>query len=268
MDDHQFKTLLDWWNFSWPGYRKVRKSVKKRVSRHMQELNCTRMDAYLALLETRSVLRKECEKLMTVSISRFWRDPKLWLGLEQNILPGLIKKEKKIIKIWSGGCARGEEVYSIKIVWDRLKATYNSLPLIKITATDINPEYLEMARSGTYLVSSLKALPDGLRDIYFARKKGKRRFEVKPFLKTHINWQLRNLFDGPPDLGYDIIFLRNNLLTYYRDTLKKKVLKKVLSGLKTNGWLIIGSHEKIPSDRPELIRHREIPWAFYKKRLS
>jgi chemotaxis protein methyltransferase CheR len=79
---------------------------------------------------------------------------------------------------------------------------------------------------------------------------------------------VKHLFDGPPDFGYDIIFLRNNLLTYYRDALKKEVLKKVLTGLKTNGWLIIGSHEKIPSDGPELIRHREIPWAYYKKRVS
>ena len=268
MDNDQFKILLDWWNFSWTGYRKVRKGVKKRISRHMQELNCSRMDGYLALLETRSVVREECEKRMTVSISRFLRDKKLWLGLEHEILPDLIKKEKEIIKVWSGGCARGEEVYSFKIIWDRLKATYNSLPLLEITATDMNPEYLEMARSGIYSVSSLKELPESVRDIYFAKKKGKQRFAVKPSLKTHITWQLKHLFDGPPDFGFDIIFLRNNLLTYYRDALKKEVLKKVLTGLKTNGWVIIGSHEKIPSDGPELIRHREIPWAYYKKRLS
>ena len=268
MDDDQFKILLDWWNFSWTGYRKVRKGVKKRISRHMQELNCSRMDAYLALLETRSAIREECEKRMTVSISRFWRDQNLWLGLEQDILPDLIKKEKKIIKIWSGGCARGEEVYSLKIIWDRLKAAYNSLPLLEITATDINPEYLEMARSGIYLISSLKALPDGVRNTYFAKIKGKHRFEVKSFLKANINWQLKHLFDGPPDFGFDIIFLRNNLLTYYRDALKKEVLLKVLTGLKTNGWLIIGSHEKIPADMPELIRHKKIPWAYYKKRVS
>jgi chemotaxis methyl-accepting protein methylase len=265
MDDNQFRLLLDWWNFSWTGYRKVRKSVKKRVSRHMQELNCSRIADYLTLLETCSAVRKECEKRMTVSISRFWRDNKLWLGLEQDILPDLIKNEKKIIKIWSGGCARGEEVYSLKIIWDRLKATYNALPLLKITATDINPEYLEMARSGTYPVSSLKELPDDVRDKYFTKKKGKQRFEVKSSLKTHINWQLKHLFDDPPGFGFDIIFLRNNLLTYYKNALKKEGLLKVITGLKTNGWLIIGSHEKIPADMPELIRHKKIPWAYNKK---
>ena len=231
----------------------------------MQELNCSRMDDYLALLETRSAVRAECQKRMTVSISRFWRDQKLWLGLEQDILPGLIRKEKKIITIWSGGCARGEEVYSLKIIWDRLKTVYKSLPLLKITATDINPVYLEMARSGMYTVSSLKELPDDVRDRYLSKKKGKQRFEIRTFLKTHINWQQKNLLDDPPGVGFDIIFLRNNLLTYYKNALKKEGLLKIITGLKPNGWLIIGSHEKIPADMPELIRHKKIPWAYKKK---
>jgi chemotaxis protein methyltransferase CheR len=265
MDDNQFKMLLDWWNYSWTGYRKVRKNVKKRVSRHMQELNCSRIADYLALLETRSTVREACQKRMTVSISRFWRDQNLWLGLERDILPGVIKKNKKIIKIWSGGCARGEEVYSLKILWDRLEATHDSPALLKITATDLNPEYLEMARFGTYSASSLKELSDDARDRYFLKKKSKQRFEVKPFLKTHIDWQLKDLFDGPPDVDYDIIFLRNNILTYYRSNLKKEGLLKIITGLKSDGWLIIGSHEKIPADVPGLIRHKKIPWAYHKK---
>jgi chemotaxis methyl-accepting protein methylase len=265
MDDDQFKILLDWWHYSWTGYRKVRKSVKKRVSRHMQELKCFRMDEYLARLENCNAVRQECEKRMTVSISRFWRDPILWLALEQDILPDLIEKEKKIIKVWSGGCARGEEVYSLKIIWDRLKAAYDCLPLLKISATDIHPAYLEMARSGTYSASSLKELPDKVRDTYFTKETGKQRFTVKPSLKTHITWQLKHLFDGPPDFGFDIIFLRNNVLTYYRDDGKKKGLLQALTGLNTNGWLIVGSHEKIPAAVPELIRHKNIPWAYNKK---
>ena len=266
MDDDQFRILLDWWDFSWTGYRKVRKGVKKRVSRHMQELNCFRMDDYLVLLETRSIVRQECQKRMTVSISRFWRDQNLWLGLEQDILPDLVGKQNKIIKVWSGGCARGEEVYSFKILWDRLKAASNSLPRLELIATDVNPEYLEMARLGVYSASSLKELPDDVRDTYFERQKGKQRFAVKPFLKTHITWQLKHLFEGAPDTGFDIIFLRNNLLTYYKNALKKEGLLKVLNGLKTNGWLIIGSHEKIPADMPELTRHKKIPWAYRKSR--
>jgi chemotaxis methyl-accepting protein methylase len=59
--------------------------------------------------------------------------------------------------------------------------------------------------------------------------------------------------------------LRNNLLTYYQEPLKKEVLRKILAGLSINGWLIIGSHEKIPGDTQELFRHQAIPWAYKRK---
>jgi chemotaxis methyl-accepting protein methylase len=265
MDDQQFKILLDWWNFSWPGYRKVRKGVKKRISRHMQELNCSNLDAYLKLLATRIDVKEECERRMTVSISRVFRDKKLWLGLQKKILPDLVEKEKNLIRVWSAGCARGEEVYSFKIIWDRLKSAYRSLPLLEITATDMNPDYIGTAQTGIYSVSSLKEVPDDIRDAYFEENKGGNRFDVKPSLKTNITWQQKHLFDGPPGSGFHIIFLRNNLLTYYQGPLKKETLVKVLAALRANGWLIIGSHEKIPSHTPELIRHETIPWAYKKK---
>lgn len=265
MDDTEFKILLDWWNYSWGGYRKVRRGVKKRISRHMQDLNCLDIDAYLELLNTRISVKEECEKRMTVSISRFFRDKKLWQGLEQEILPDLVGKAKDSIKVWSAGCARGEEVYSFKIIWDRLKATHKSFPKLEITATDMNPDYVEMAKSGRYSVSSLKEVPEDIRSTYFEKKKGGKRFDIKRSLKAEINWQLKHLFDGPPDSGFHLIFLRNNLLTYYQKPLKKEVLIKILAGLRINGWLIIGSHEKIPGDTQGLSRHETIPWAYKKK---
>ncbi len=85
MDDDQFRQLLDDFNFSWAGYRKVRKGVKKRISRHMQELNCPNIKVYLDLLNQNDAVRQESERRMTVSISRFFRDRKLWQDLEEEI---------------------------------------------------------------------------------------------------------------------------------------------------------------------------------------
>jgi chemotaxis protein methyltransferase CheR len=265
MDDSQFKTLLDWWNFSWAGYRKVRKGVKKRISRHMQALACADMESYLTMLAKHVEVRAECEKRMTVSISRFFRDKKLWQDLEQKILPDLVEKEKKTIKVWSAGCARGEETYSFKIVWESMKAVYDTLPGLKITATDMNPDYIEMARSGRYSISSLKEVSPEILDHYFEKKKSGRRFEIKPFVKAGIDWRVEHLAHGPYDEIFHLIFLRNNVLTYYQDPLKRQIILKVLTSLKSGGWLIVGSHEKIPAGRHDLIRHETIPWAYNKK---
>ncbi len=96
MDDQQFRQLLNLFGFSWKGYRKVRKGVKKRINRHMKELGCRNMAAYLAELEKEDEARQHCELLLTVSISRFFRDREFWRTLEKKLLPELIRKKRFI----------------------------------------------------------------------------------------------------------------------------------------------------------------------------
>jgi len=265
MDDQQFKQLLEYFQYSWEGYRKVRKGVKKRVSRHMQQLRCSKINEYLELLDTNKKERKECEKRMTVSISRFFRDRKLWLALENEMLPNLIDAQNDKLKIWFAGCARGEEVYSFLIVWDRLKAFCKRLPKLELIATDMHPEYIDKAKAGIYTKSSLKETADEIRDVYFERKKAGNRFDIISGIKKNINWQVLNIFSGPPGSGFHVIFLRNNLLTYYQRHLIKDTFTQIIESLSPGGWLIIGSHEKLPDDSSRLTRNPSTPWAYCKK---
>ena len=262
MHDEQFRQLLDYFQYSWSGYRRVRKGVKKRISRHMQQVRCAGMNEYLKLLETHAKEREECERRTSVSISRIFRDRKLWHDLENEILPGLIEARNDMMKVWSAGCARGEEVYSFMIVWDRLRARFKHLPKLEMIATDMHPDYIEKAKTGIYTKSSLKEIPDEIRDVYFDRKKGGNRFDVISGLKKNINWQVLNIFSGPPDSDFQIIFLRNNLLTYYRSHLIKDTFAQIVESLSPGGWLIIGSHEKLPDDSSRLIRNPSTPWAY------
>ena len=262
MDDDQFRQLLDQFDFSWSGYRKVRKGVKKRLSRHMQELKCPNVNAYLDLLNQSAALRRECEKRMTVSISRFFRDRQLWHALEDDVLPRMIQKGRKALRVWSAGCARGEEVYSIKIVWDRLAKRYPQLNEIEIMATDLQSDYIDRARAGVYAKSSLKEVSGEVRTQYFEVRKNGNRFVIKPEYKKGIEWREQNLFRDPPGSDFEMIFLRNNLLTYYQAPLKIKGLKRILKALVPGGWLIVGSHEKPPSAVSNLQRHPSIPWAY------
>jgi chemotaxis methyl-accepting protein methylase len=264
MNDEQFRLLLDHFRYSWAGYRKVRQGVKKRISRHMQELQCPDIETYLILIEYDDKLRLECERRMMVSISRFFRDPKLWLDLENEILPRLIETEKEKLKVWSAGCARGEEIYSFKLVWERLRTRLDVPPALEIIATDMHPEYIEKAQAGIFAKSSLKEIPEEMRDDYFDRKKGGNRYDLKSTFKENIVWRIQNLFSDPPGSGFDIIFLRNNLLTYYRDNLIREPLTKILESLKPGGWLIIGSHEKLPDKSQGLTQKPSTPWAYRK----
>ena len=268
MDDDQFRQLLEYFNFSWSGYRKVRKGVKRRISRHMQELQCPNIEVYLDFLKKSDVLRREGARRMTVSISRFFRDRKLWLDLEEEILPAVIVPKKNIIRVWSAGCARGEEVYSFTIIWDRLREKHALQVQLEITATDVNPDAIEKARAGVYTKSSLKEVPREIQVRYFDLRKSGNRFDLKAFIKKGIDWKVQDILENAPGAEFDIIFLRNNLLTYYQDHLKTKGLWIVVGVLASDGWLIVGSHEKRSPERFGLQSHELIPWAFPQKLMA
>ena len=253
MNDQQFRQVLDRLKLSWDGYRKVRKGVKKRIHRHMQELGCRNVEAYLLALDENSELKEECERLLTVSISRFFRDRGLWQTLEDQILPGIIDGREEGVKVWFAGCACGEEAYSFTILWDRLKGRFERLPRLEILGTDMNPLYLNKAQARIFSRTSLKEVPSELRDRYFRQRKGGRQYQILPFVAESITWKAHNLLQGPPGQGFHLVFLRNNLLTYYSDELKRPAFEKVVGCLSPKGVLVIGSHEKLPSESESLI---------------
>ena len=243
----------------------MRKGVKKRIHRYMESLKLSNMEAFFAELDKNDEIRHQCELLMTVSISRFFRDREFWQGFKENILPEFMGDDRDKIKFWSAGCACGEEVYSLKIIWDMLNDSYLNVPDLEVLATDINPIYLERARNGIYSPSSLKEATKEIQSRYFKQKRGKKLFEVKTFLKKGVTWKVHHLLSDPPGSDFDIIFLRNNILTYYKEELKKKAFRKVLDSLALNGFLVIGCHETIPVEASELICVKPYPFVFKKR---
>lgn len=264
MNDQQFRQLLNRYEFSWAGYRKVRKGVKKRIRRYMKSIECSSITAFLAELDKNDDIRHECERLMTVSISRFFRDRRFWQGLKENILPEFIDVDREKIKFWSAGCACGEEVYSFKIIWDLLSKSYLNVPVLEVLATDINPIYLDRAYHGIYPPSSLKEVTKEILSRYFKQKGGKKLFEVKASLKKGITWKNHHLLSDPPGSDFDIIFLRNNILTYYKELPKKRAFCNVFESLAPGGILVLGSHETIPFETTDLIDVEPYRFVFRK----
>jgi chemotaxis protein methyltransferase CheR len=265
MDDAQFRKLLEFLGYSWDGYRRVRKGVKKRIQRHMQRLGCRDIAAYLNLLANQADCRHECELLMSVSISRFFRDRHLWQMLENRWLPDIIKINPLQIKVWSAGCACGEEVYSFKIIWQRLKTRFDALPSLEILATDRHPQYIERARSGKYNRSSLREVAADVRCRFFESCRGSKQFILKKELKSDIHWEISELRKESPASIFQIIFLRNNILTYCRQADQIRALESILNCLAPGGLFIIGCHETLPRASGALIPLAECPYVYRKR---
>lgn len=258
LTDDEFRRVLEHLNRPWAGFRKVRKGVKKRLRRHMHALGCPSLEAYLDLLDHRPEVKAACERQLIVTISRFFRDRRLWAELRDRILPERAALPEGPLRAWSAGCAGGEEPYSLAIVWEE-QATDHKLI---VAATDISRQCLERARAAVYSRSSLKHVPDTLRRTYFDASPAGRRYTLKPLAKTVIRWQRHDLLDEPLPDRFHLIFLRNNLLTYYQGPEQLRAFERIVRTLLPGGCLVVGSHEHPPRASLALHRDETCPWIY------
>ncbi len=263
LSDEEFRRLLDHLDRPWDGFRKVRKGVKKRLQQHMQSLGCRDVEHYLHRIQNDESAKDECEALLLVTISRFFRDHVLWDHLRCRVLPELNDRFPGGLNAWSAGCANGEEPYTLAMLWKDLSARVPAPAPLRILATDANPVCLQRADNGQYPASSLKEVPEHYKTRWFATVRGGRQFQVDPSLKDLITWQHHHLMDPPPPGPFQIILMRNNLLTYYQGTNVFLVLIRILSTLSIPGVLILGSHEHLPFSNLPLQRDATCPWIYH-----
>jgi chemotaxis methyl-accepting protein methylase len=246
LSDIEFKIILDYFNRPWKGYRKVRKGVKKRIRRHMQVLGCSNVREYLAIIASDRDQKKTAESYLLVTISRFFRDGWLWECMAETILPGLVRNFPDRIRVWSAGCACGEEALSLSILWHRLTAHAAIDTQLDILATDVNPVCIERAQQGWYGKSSLKEVEAPILETYFKKIPGSRQYEVRSCARQLIRWQVHDLFIPLAEGPFHIILLRNNLLTYHQGKDADNALQLILDHLVPGGYLVTGAHEKLP----------------------
>lgn len=247
MDPSDFHRLLTHLGLSGSGYRKVRRGVQGRVTRHMQQIGCRGIQEYLERLSREEEVRRECERRMAVPISRFFRDRRLWEVLEALVFPRLLTRDTPSFRFWSAGCARGEEVYSLKILWENLRTVGRNMPALEVLATDLHPDYLAKAQRGEFAKSSLREVRPMELSRWFEPMSGGNRFAVHPTLRAGVVWKVHDLRNNPPEYGFQLVFLRNNVLTYYCEDWRVDILAKVVSALAPAGFLVTGAHERLPA---------------------
>jgi chemotaxis protein methyltransferase CheR len=213
----------------------------------MQRLGRRHITDYLQCLSREETVRGECERRMTVPVNRFFRDRRLWEVLEGRVVPQLLDKGAAWYKIWSAGCARGEEVYSFKILWENLRAAGRKVPALEILAADLQPEYLTMAQRGLYGKSSLKEIGPADRSRWFEPKSQGGRFAVHPVLRAGVVWKVHDPRDPPPEEGFHMVFLRNNVAPYYREDFQADILTRLIPALAPAGFLFTGARERLPA---------------------
>lgn len=234
----------------WPGFRKVRGQVCKRIQKRIRELNLPDSRAYSAYLEQHPAEWKVLEPLCRVTISRFYRDKGVFDTLSGDVLPHLAEtaqqQGKTVIGIWSAGCASGEEPYTLTLLWNfLLQDRYPDLTL-DILATDIDAALLERARRACYSASTLKDLPREWRDRGFTHKDNQ--FLLQSAFQTPVRFVMQDIRRQTPEGPFDLILCRNLVFTYYERALQVQILRRISDVLAPAGVLVLGIHEGLPEN--------------------
>jgi chemotaxis protein methyltransferase CheR len=175
-------------------------------------------------------------------VTKFFRDKQVWQFFMQKVIPNLLEviKPTDAIRIWSCGCASGEEPYSLAIMFN--EALKNTNHKFKILATDINLNYLREARTGVYTNDNLKNLDTRLITKYF-KKIENDKYQIIEKIKNLVSFNLGDITTFPATY-LDVVFCRN-LLIYYGKDAQDLIFKKFYTVLKQNRFLVLGMDETL-----------------------
>ena len=249
------KTTLPHLGLRWSRFKK--RNIKRRVINRLQELGLQTLGEYQTYVLESEEERQHLSALLTVTISRFWRNANLFEALETSWLPAVLARVPagEPLRIWSAGCASGEEPYSLLILWqERFADSGRKLLLI---ASDSDSHCLERAQQGLYPASSFREMPLPLRQKYFTNEGGI--FCIAQDLPNQISWIEHNLIWDPPFAGNHLIFCRNLAYTYFTEPLQQEITQHLHDSLLSGGLLVVGRKDRLPVGSERLFLMREHP---------
>ncbi len=253
----QFIVILDYlhtsrgFDFSVSRYS----SLERKINNRLSQLKMDRAQQYIKFLETYPNEWITLIDLLTINVSRFFRNALTFETLAKKILPNLIihkaKTDSTGIRIWSAGCASGEEPYSIAVlIHEILRKEHLDLD-VTIFATDISKSILSKARKGCFVENQLVNVKLSLLNKYFIKDQNHYLLDEK--IKEMVSFSYYDIIDPktyvPPESlfgNFDIVLCRN-LLIYFRQNHQTIIFNKLFRALSSNAFLVLGEAEQLPT---------------------
>jgi len=252
MRDDECVLFLQWalpqLRMRWPGFRKVRGQVCKRVTRRMTQLGIDTVTDYRDYLGRHAVEWCVLDNLCQVTISRFYRDKLMYRFLAREVLPDLgqqvLNRGEDCLRVWSVGCGSGEEPYTIALIWQlQMQSQFPGLSL-RLVATDANPAMRQRVADACYAYSSVKNLPADWCDMAFTQDA--ERYCLKPEYRNDIQFMQQDVREAMPTEIFDLVLCRNLVFTYFEEDLQRRTLDRMQDVLRPDNALVIGIHEHLP----------------------
>lgn len=220
------------------GYRNVRGTVVRRVARRIAALGLAGPSAYHAYLEAHEGEWSKLDAMCRIPISRLYRDADTFARIERELLPARAaaahREGRDAVRVWSAGCASGEEPTSVALAWAGGAASRPPEVRLEVVATDADADALERAKRGVYTESSLAELPAHLRAL------------PREPVSRCITYVVEDLRADTPRGPFDLVLCRNVAFTYFDEATQRGVADRLVQALAPGGFLVVGKGERLP----------------------
>ncbi len=249
--NHDLEVLLDYMKqsrgFDFTGYK--RSSVMRRVLKRMQNVEIDSYRDYINYLELHPQEFTHLLNTLLINFTSFFRDRSVWDYLTKEIVPSIIlgKAANEPIRVWSAGCASGEEAYTLAIVLAEALGVEQFRQRVKIYATDIDEEALIHAIRATYNTREVTNISPTLLEKYFERTA--QSYIFRQALRCSLVFGCHNLLEDARISRVDMLTCRN-VLIYFNTETQKGILSRFYNALHDSGFLVLGQAERVRKNIP------------------
>lgn len=258
-----FAVIAELTNHDFTNYK--RSTIIRRLERRMLINQVTDIKDYLHLIKKVPSEAELLYKELLIGVTEFFRDKDAFLFLSEVIIPELIseKKEYEVVKVWIAGCSTGEEAYSVAISFREYLRNKNTGVKVRIYATDLEKDAIEIARKGVYDIDNLSSLPQDILSNYF-RKEGEK-YKIRKEVREMITFANQNLIYDPPFIKTDLLICRN-LMIYLNKEIQQKLIGLFHFSLNEGGVLFLGSAESL-GDSSGYFETLNSKWKIFRKKV-
>ncbi|WP_083949735.1 CheR family methyltransferase [Herbidospora yilanensis] len=245
-DERDFDDLLamlkETRGFDFTGYKRT--TLMRRIARRLESLKLRDHSEYRDYLELEPAEFDRLFDSLLINVTSFFRDPAAWQVLRERVVPAIVagKRAGQGIRVWSAGCATGEEAYSLAMVLAEELGVEEFRKRVKIYATDLDEQALQVARGATYTDRQMAEVPPELRDAYFESSEGLHAFRRD--LRRQVIFGRNDLTRDAPISRVDLLLARNTLM-YFNTETQLNIVRRFHFALTNPGYLFLGKAEML-----------------------
>jgi len=242
-------------------------TIRRRIMRRMAICKATSLTDYLQILRENSAEPTDLFNDLLIPVTTFFRDPKVFNEVKENVFPLLINKktDSNSIRIWVAGCSTGQEAYSLAIALHEFLGENLNGTQIKIFASDVSELSIAKARTGFYKTEQLSNVPEAYLKKYFT--KDTTGYQINGHIRDMCVFAVHNFLKDPPFAKVDMITCRN-VLIYMDVFLQKKALTTFHYALLNDGFLLLGNSETTTQTAELFTPYTKTGKIFTKKQVS